>query len=158
MLEEAINTVYNTGKGVYTGAKGLIEDVGTWCQGLLGQVESAVTSEFTGDVVGLNATKIPTMIQAIEDYISRVESHLENIKSSTSTDNAMKGEYAAAVKVYVQTACDTCYKITSQLRYFEDKLREVEKAYNSKDENLQSTISQTSDEMNSKWEEYKSAQ
>lgn len=155
LFNDAINAVYNTEETIQRGAKGIVDDVSTWCQGLFSQTAAAISSSFDGDVVGLNANKIPEMIDAIEAYIKRVETHLNNIKTSTSTENAMKGEYAIAVKTYVQTACDTCYEITSQLRYFEDKLIAVEKAYKSKDENLQSAINATSDEMNSRWSEYK---
>jgi len=154
ILGDAINTVYNAGQGLVSGGKNLIEDVSTWCNSLIGDVSAAITSEFGGDVVGINVNKIPDMIQAIEDYINKINNHLDEIKTNTSTENAMKGEYATAVKAYVGAACDVCYKITSQLRYFEDKLMMVQEAYTQKDQNLSSTISDTASEMNSSWSEY----
>lgn len=155
ILGDAINTVYNTGQSVVQTGKGLIDDVSTFVSGLTGSVGAAVSSQFSGDVVGINAAKIPEMKQAIEDYIKKVESHLNEIKTNTSTENAMKGEYATAVKTYVGAACDVCFKITSQLRYFEDKLTAVEQAYQQKDENLAGTISDTASDMNSQYTEYK---
>lgn len=154
LLSDAINTVYNAGQGLVSGGKGLIDDVSTWCSSLVGDVSTAVTSAFSGDVVGINANKIPEMIESIEEYIKRVNTHLEEIKTNTSTENAMKGEYAAAVKAYVGAACDVCYKITSQLRYFEDKLMMVQEAYAQKDSQLAGTINDTASEMNSSWTEY----
>lgn len=151
---DAINTIYNAGQDFVSGGKGLLDDISTWSSNLLGDVGTTIASAFSGDVVGINANKIPEMIQAIEDYIARINNHLDEIKTNTSTENAMKGEYAAAVKAYVGAACDVCYKITSQLRYFEDKLIMVQEAYTQKDENLSSTINDTASEMNSSWSEY----
>ena len=82
------------------------------------------------------------------------EKLLDKIKEETSTATAMQGEYADATKVYVQTACDVCYKIVTQLRYFEDKLVSVQEAYAKKDQNMASTITQSASEMNSSWSEY----
>lgn len=155
LLGDAINSVYNAGAGLLSAGKGLVEDVSTWCSGLLGSVGSAIDSQFSGDVVGINANKIDEMINAIEDYIKKVNTHLDQIKTETDPRKAMQGEYADAVKTYVGTACDVCYKITSQLRYFEDKLVMVKEAYAQKDQNLASTINDTSSEMNSEWNEYR---
>lgn len=154
-LGEAINDVKDTWQDIKSGGAGLLEDISSWCNNLLGDVGASVTSAFEGDVVGINANKVPEMIDAIENYITRINAHLDEIKTNTSTENAMKGEYALAVKEYVTAACDVCYKITSQLRFFEDKLVSVQKAYAAKDENLASSISQTATEMNSSWQEYK---
>ena len=154
MFSEMINNVKDTLQDVVSGGKGLLNDISDWCNALVGDVGANVTSAFSGDVVGINANKVPNMIDAIEAYIQRINSHLDEIKTNTSTENAMKGEYALAVKEYVTAACDVCYKITSQLRFFEDKLISVQKAYAAKDENLASTISQNATEMNSQWQEY----
>ena len=154
IFSDVINTVVDAGQGLISGGKGLIEDVSTWCNNLFSSVGTAIDSAFSGDIVGINANKIPDMINAIEEYINRINNHLNDIKTNTSTENAMKGEYAAAVRTYVGTACDVCYKIISQLRYFEDKLILVRDAYQQKDQNLSSTIADTSKEMESSWNEY----
>ena len=109
---------------------------------------------FEGNVIGINANKIPDMIDAIEAYIKRIDSHLNEIRTNTSTENAMKGEYALAVKEYVNAACDVCYKITSHLRFFEDKLVAVQKSFAARDESMKDTIGSVASEM-STWEEYK---
>jgi len=153
-LSDAINTVKDTYQDVKSGGAGLVDDIKSWANALLGDVSAGVTSAFEGDVVGINANKIPEMIDSIEQYILRINTHLDDIRTNTSTDSSMKGEYAAAVKEYVKTACDVCYKITSQLRFFEDKLVSVQKAYAAKDENLASSISGTATEMASSWTEY----
>lgn len=154
ILGDIYNGVVNTANTVSNWGKGAVDDVRSWANNLVSDVGAAISSSFNGDVVGINATKIPDMIQAIEDYIKRVNDHLNKIKEETSTANAMQGEYADATKVYVQTACEVCYRIVTQLRYFEDKLVAVQEAYTKKDETMASTISQAASEVNSSWTEY----
>lgn len=154
-LGDIINSFENADEFVANSGKGLLEDAKSWASNLWNDVSVAIDSTFNGDVVGINVNKIPQMKQAIESYVKKVQAHLEKIKTETKTANAMQGEYAEAVKSYVGTACDVCYKITSHLRYFEDKLTAVQNAYTKKDEKMAGTINKSASEMNSKWDEYK---
>ena len=148
--------VSNVAESVVSTVKGGIEAISDWCGNLVADVGAQISASFDGDVVGINANKIPDVINAIEDYIKRVDAKLTKLKenANTSTANAMSGEYAAATKLYVQTSADVCYRIITQLRYFEDKLIAVGEAYNQKDQNMASTIQTTTTEMNSQWTEY----
>ena len=154
LLGDIYNTVVNTANTVSSWGKGAVDDIRSWANNLVADVGAAVSSSFSGDVVGINANKIPDMIASIEDYIGRINAHLDQIKEETSTANAMQGEYAEATKVYVQTACDVCYRIVTQLRFFEDKLVAVQQAYTKKDQNMASTINTAGSELNSTWTEY----
>lgn len=153
MFSEMMDNVKNT----YTGESGgsnLLNNVSDWCNKLISDIGGNLQAMFEGNVIGINANKIPDMIDAIEAYIKRIDSHLNEIRTNTSTENAMKGEYALAVKEYVNAACDVCYKITSHLRFFEDKLVAVQKSFAARDESMKDTIGSVASEM-STWEEYK---
>jgi len=154
-LGDALQVVGNAGERISNFVQGGIDDIKNWGQGLINEVGATISSEFGDDVIGINAEHVGDMIQAIEDYITKVNGHLDEVKQNTETKNAMKGEYAAAVKAYVGVACDVCKKITSRLKYFEDKLVKVREAYLQKDTNLTSSINDTATEMDSQWEEYK---
>ena len=154
LLGDIYNGVVNAANTVSNWGKGLVDDVQSWANGLVADVGAAVSSSFDGDVVGINANRIPDMIASIEEYIGRINAHLDQIKEETSTANAMQGEYAEATKIYVQTACEVCYRIVTQLRYFEDKLVAVQEAYIKKDQNMASTINTGASELNSSWTEY----
>ena len=121
LLQDIYNGVVNAGQDLSNWGKGTVEDIRSWANNLIADVGAQISSTFNGDVVGINANKIPDMIASIEEYIGRINAHLDQIKEETSTANAMQGEYAEATKIYVQTACDVCYRIVTQLRYFEDK-------------------------------------
>ena len=157
-LFDAIGSfVSNAAQSVGNAVKGGLEAVGSWCKNLVADVGAQIDSSFNGDVVGINANKIPDIIDAIEEYIARVDKKLNKLKenANSSTVKAMQGEYAAATKLYVQTSSDVCYRIITQLRYFEDKLIAVGEAYTQKDQNMASTIQTSTSEMNSQWTEYK---
>ena len=156
-LFDAIGSwVSNAVQDVGNFVKGGLEAVGDWCSNLVADIGAQISASFDGDVVGINAAKIPDVINAIEEYIGRVDAKLKDLKenANTSTVNAMQGEYAAATKLYVQTSADVCYRIITQLRYFEDKLIAVGEAYTQKDQNMASTIQTSTTEMNSQWTEY----
>lgn len=154
LLGDIYNGVVNAANTVSSWGKGLVDDVQSWSNSLVADVGAAVSSSFDGDVVGINANKVPDMINSIEEYIRRINSHLDKIKEETDTKMAMQGEYAEAARIYVQTACDVCYRIVTQLRYFEDKLVAIQEAYSKKDQNMASTINTASSELNSSWTEY----
>lgn len=156
-LFQAIGSfVSNTAEAVANTARGLVEDVTSWCKGLKEDVVAGTQSLAKGDVVGINANKVDEMIASIEEYISGVNQQLDKLKekADSSVVKAMQGEYATATKTYVQTAADVCYRIVTQLRYFEDKLIAVKEAYAKKDENMSSTINTAKSDMNSTWTEY----
>lgn len=156
MFESIGTWVSNTAKDVVNAGRGLVDDVSSWCGNLISDVGASVSSMANGDVVGINANKIDEMINAIEEYIGRVKAQTDKLKerAEASTVKAMQGEYAKATKTYVETSADVCYRIITQLRYFEDKLVAVKEAYQTKDQNMASTISSTTSEMNSTWQEY----
>lgn len=154
-LTEAINDIQDTGKDITNFGKGLVDDMTSLFTGAYNALAAEVTTIFDGDIVGLNANYIPTMQKAIQNYISRINEHLNKIATETKTDGAMKGDYAIAVKAYIKAATDTCYKVVSQLSFFEDKLVSVREAYAQKDANLSGSINDSANEMENQWEAYK---
>ena len=159
MLGDAIANVSNAFNSVSNRARDFVGQATTYGRNLINQVSGFVSSQFDGDVVGLNVAGIGPMKQAIESYIKTVEDHVNQLKESNlNTDAAMKGEFADAVKTYIATAADCCYCIVTQLRYFEDKLTDVENAYKEKSTSLASTINDSSSELKNEYTEYKAQQ
>ena len=155
VLGDLIDGAENLGQSAVNWGTGTVEDIVSFGKGLINEVGANVTALFGDDVIGINANKVDDMIGSIESYIKKVNDHLDKIKADATTNKAMQGEYAAAIKTYVEKACEICYRITSRLRYFEDKLVAVRDAYKKKDEKIKSTVERQTKEMDSKWQEYK---
>lgn len=92
------------------------------------------------NLVGINANQIDDMRFAIRVYVENIETHLNQVLDFASDTYAFKGQYAEAIKEYVQAVCDVVKSLTSQLLAFSDKLVEVKAAYEEKDMNLARSI------------------
>ena len=80
------------------------------------------------NLVGINANQIDDMRFAIRVYVENIETHLNQVLDFASDTYAFKGQYAEAIKEYVQAVCDVVKSLTSQLLAFSDKLVEVKAA------------------------------
>lgn len=82
-------------------------------------------------VVGIDATKTPQMMTAINDYVMKVKKHLDGINPNASANKAFKGEeLQKAVENYINRVKSYCFNLTSQLRAFSDKIADIQAAYN----------------------------
>ena len=92
-------------------------------------------------VVGINAQKIPAMIEAINTYVNKVKNHLDGIKPTADANGAYKGEEVQkAVENYVNKVKEYCFNLTSQLRAFNDKLSDIASAYDKNKRKLAENI------------------
>lgn len=90
--------------------------------------------------VGINESQIPAMKTAIKEYINRLNEHLEQVKRDADTSQAFRGDYAAAIKNFVDAVCTSCHYIISNLEAFSDDLDKVLIAYQSKDQSMASDL------------------
>ncbi len=83
-------------------------------------------------VVGISADKIPTMRDAIRDYVNSIRNHLDGIEPLADANNAFKGDdIQKAVKSYVEKVKEYCQNLTSDLLAFSDKLQDALDAWES---------------------------
>lgn len=92
-------------------------------------------------IVGMDASKIPTVRQSIENYVQGIEDHVSQIDAKANADGAYKGEEVqAAVSTYVETVKEYCINLCSQLRAFSDKLADAQTAWETATGNIAGTV------------------
>lgn len=104
--------------------------------------------------VGINVNEIPNMRAAIRDYVTRLDEHLNEVRTNADTNQAFKGEYAVAITEYVAAICEACKCVTSELLIFSDKLVEVQQAYEARDTELKSAIGGSASDVQSSFTRY----
>ena len=88
------------------------------------------TSHKKYNVVGLNATKIPDMTAAIDNWVKKMEDHINTIDSNTEQSAAFRDENVqASVREYIENVKRYCTNLISDLMAFSDKLVSVKNAY-----------------------------
>ena len=136
------------------GGRSTFEGLGDWAQSLIRQAGQNFQAAFNGSVIGLKVSGIPAMSTAIDDYCNKVETMLEDVASKVKSDMTLKGESSKSMDAFMTAAATSCKNLVSQLRRFEDKLDEVEKAWKSSDQSLSSERSNASNEASSQYEHY----
>ena len=105
-------------------------------------------------VVGINVNQIEPMKQAIRDYVKAIEDELAKLENY-DPEVAFKGTgIVPALKEYIVSIEKTCQAITSNLLAFNDKLTEVQKAYQAKDDAAKSMINSTAQSTSSAYTRY----
>lgn len=107
------------------------------------------------DTTGINGAKVPDMQSAVTDYVTKLQNHLKEVKSETSSKKAFAGAYADSVEKYVQAICDACEAIISNLLMFNDKLNEIREAYAARAEEMASDVSADTTKMGQTFTGYK---
>lgn len=96
------------------------------------------------DVVGINASKISTITSAIDSYVKAIDSHLDGIDADAEQSGAFAGEdVQKAVRDYIGQVKTYCKNLTSQLRAFNDKLREINRVWEANRATLAGNIGQS---------------
>ena len=108
----------------------------------LGSIFGTALSEYS--VVGINASKVPEMREAIRTAVTNIQNHIDGIEAETNSTNAFRSEeIRVAVEQYVLAVKDYCKALISDLLAFSDKLESVHQSW------LQSTQSFASDSIDS---------
>lgn len=134
--------------------QGFVSNAQNAFNSVVGRVGAAASSIVNGDVIGINEAEIPNMKAAIREYVTNLEQHLEQVKSNADTSQAFKGEYAAAVRQFVEAVCTSCECIISNLLQFNERLEEVYQAYLTKDTTMASDIQGQAGELSSNFTKY----
>lgn len=124
-------------------------------EGAVGGVSTAADALINGDTIGLNVDQIPAMRESIRNYVTNLNSHLDQVKADADTSQAFKGDYAQAVTSFVEAIVAACKAYISQLLEFSDKLEIVRQKYVEQDTELASSIGSQATELSSAYTEYK---
>lgn len=69
---------------------------------------------FGSDFKGINTNSIPVAKTAIENYITNIETHLNNLPA-TNVASAFKGQYAAAVATFIQNVASSAKVVLTEI-------------------------------------------
>lgn len=153
-----MSTLQNMVSGIQSNINSTLQNIMSGAQdtfnSIVGGITSTVSGLYSGDVVGINIEQIPPMQEAIRKYVEAIDEHLKEVNTNADTSNAYKGEFATAIKSYVEAVCSACGALTSNLLEFNAKLDEVRQKYQAHDEDLKSQLSSQASEMNSSFKRY----
>lgn len=139
---------------VNSNIKNMVQGFKDKCSAVVGRVKASAAGILNGDVVGINTDEVENMNKAIEEYVVALQKHLDEVKTEADNSNAFKGEYAEAVKDFVDAICESCGAVISYLREFENKLEDVREKYIAKDEEVASDIKSQAGDLRSQYQEY----
>lgn len=117
-------------------------------------IEQAATLFKNGvNVVGINVGGIGSMKDAIDSYVSDVDAAINNLQNVKGTD-AFAGEYKTAMENYIAACIEACSCVVSNMLEFKVELEKVQKAYETKDENVSSAINKDAESTRSTYTRY----
>lgn len=92
-------------------------------------------------IVGMDATKVGAAIQAIDEYVQRLETKSRQINENAKIDQALKGDMIqTSVRNYIEKVEEYCVNLCSQLRFFRDRLQGASDAWQMHAENIAQNI------------------
>lgn len=144
--KQGIVTTINTGK----------RTISEFFSGTVKKVVSDVSSVFKNGatVVGINVNQIPTMKEAIRNYVADIEKALAELKNYDPTVAFQGEQVVIALQDYIDAVIETCGAIVSHMLAFNDQLTEVEKAYRAKDVSAASAIMSSAESTRSAYSRY----
>ena len=95
------------------------------------------------DIVGIKATEVPKMREAINDYVNNVTTYLDSAidTSKAQAKTAFRGSEAEeAVKAYLDKVKDYVNNLVSQLLAFSDKLADIGNAWIDAQQKIASSV------------------
>lgn len=95
------------------------------------------------DIVGIKATEVPKMREAINDYVNNITSYLDGAidTSKAQARTAFRGSEAEeAVKAYLDKVKDYVNNLVSQLLAFSDKLADIGNAWIDAQQKIASSV------------------
>lgn len=146
IISKGVNTVaFSAGQMIDQG----INAISNGLTGIVGGVQGAVGSILQTDFVGIDAAQVDSMKSAVNQYVSQIQSHLDEVNAAADSTQAVHGGAADALKEYATAISACCKAYTSQLLQFNDQLTEIQAAYQSQDTTTASTISGNASEAQS---------
>ena len=107
-------------------------------------------------VVGINANEIPNVYKEIEVYCEAIELQIKKIDEKAKSEQGFKGKgVSTALTNYITSVKYYCKNLVSQLKAFNDKLRNVEIKWEKQVEASKQAIENTSGDNFAAGSEYK---
>ena len=136
------------------GASGIYDQAKQWIGSLVDGVGSKVQSAVNGDVIGIKAAEIPEMQRAITKYINDVNAAMEQFASQLDTSTAFAGGHSEQIKGYVVAVSTACSNVTSNMKYFNDRLTAIREAFEKRNADLASQFTDNASDIKSRFQEY----
>lgn len=106
------------------------------------------------DLVGINATKVDGMQQAIRTYVDNINAKIDELENCDPS-KAFKGSaIVASQKAYIEAVKEAAHALTSRLLMFNTKLGEIKAAYIAKDSANATTVDSNATTMRSTYTTY----
>lgn len=104
---------------------------------------------FNYSIVGMDASKVGSTVQAIEEYVQRIRNKVEQINESADMNVALKSDVIqASVKNYIEKVELYCSSLCYQLITFRDRLEGANEAWQSMAERLAGVVSKDASTVN----------
>ena len=89
------------------------------------------------NTMAIDATQVPTMQNAITQYIEEVNRHMNEIEADTlDNSSGFYGEQLTAINNYIDDTCKAIKSIVTYFDEFNEALGEVKDAYQAKAESI----------------------
>lgn len=110
---------------------------------------------YPGDVVGIDANKIPMMQEAIQAYVTSIQTTLDKTVQDNRPDQAFAdSSMKEAITDFNQAVVDVCKNYTSQLLKLYDLLSDVQKYYQDNQQKMSANLRSEASNTRSTVEEY----
>lgn len=110
---------------------------------------------YAGDVTGIDVNKIPMMQEAIQTYVTSIQTTLDRIIEDNKPDQAFADSgMKEAITDFNQAVVDVCKNYTSQLLKLYDLLSDIQKYYQENQEKMSANLRSEASNTRSTVEEY----
>lgn len=104
---------------------GAVNSISAKLNGILGNAKSQITSIWDGGFVGIDMSNAPMIADALEKYISTIQSTLDKFNQITDIDRALKGASAEAAKEFLDAIKELMSAYVTQMRQDSRDLQEI---------------------------------
>ena len=110
---------------------------------------ASTTSDNMYSIVGMNITKVDSVVRSIDMYCNRIKEKLDAVDAKAQADNAFKGDLVQqAVKNYIEKVKLYSTNLTSQLKAFQDEILDAKDQWEASVKSFASTIDTTTSQFN----------
>ena len=121
--------------------------LGIFTGGLFNAIKGAAGG-YENAIVGLETEQIPTMKNAIDDYVDNVMRALEPLNASDA-QKAFGNVIQGKIQEFVMSIKKACTSLTSTLYSFKDDLDEIKAKMEAKAQDVNTSVGKTTDDLTS---------
>ena len=150
-----LSEVTQLGSSALSWGSDKIDQFTNFVSGTVNEVTSTVGSLIVGSVVGINANKVPEMVQSIETAVQSISTHLDEVNTNTDPSVAFADPgMQEACRAYIKGVMEACQAYTSQLLKLADTLEDIKATYEQNQQAQNETLQAAGTEAASSVEKY----